>query len=97
MHTERASFESARRLMAYQASLGCEQQALDATRDGSARARARIDGAADRGAIYTPSEDAGDCCKFCNELKRLMTTGPNPVTYRFDVEVERAARDGRAR
>ena len=30
MHTEAASFESARRLLAYQRSLGCEQEALDA-------------------------------------------------------------------
>jgi D-amino-acid dehydrogenase len=41
------------------------------------------------GAIHTPSEDAGDCYKFCNELKRLMTSGPNPVAFRFGVEIER--------
>src|SRR5207237_1285021 len=41
------------------------------------------------GAIYTPSEDAGDTYKFCHELKRIMTTGPNPVEYRFRIEVQR--------
>jgi D-amino-acid dehydrogenase len=41
------------------------------------------------GAIHTPSEDAGDTYKFCNELKRIMTSGPNPVAYRFGVEIER--------
>jgi D-amino-acid dehydrogenase len=89
VHTERASFESARRLMAFQASLGCEQQALGADETVTlepalAAMRPRI-----CGAIYTPSEDAGDCWKFCNELKRLMTTGPHPVSYRFNVEVQR--------
>ena len=98
VHTERESFESARRLMDFQRSLGCEQFALDprecvelepalemfhstdASRSGSARIA---------GAIHTPSEDAGDCFKFCNELKRLMSAGPNPVTFRFGIGVER--------
>jgi D-amino-acid dehydrogenase len=89
VHTENASFESARRLMAFQASLGCEQQALSAEETVALEPalesmRARI-----RGAIYTPSEDAGDTWKFCNELMRLMTTGVNPVAYRFNVEVQR--------
>jgi D-amino-acid dehydrogenase len=89
VHTERASFESARRLMAFQASLGCEQHALDARE--TVALEPALESMAPRicGAIYTPSEDAGDCWKFCNELKRLMTTGPNPVTYRFNVEVQR--------
>lgn len=89
VHTEADSFESARRLMEYQRKLGAEQEALDA------RACVEIEPALESmserivGAIYTPSEDAGDCYKFCNELKRLMTAGPNPVAYRFGVEVER--------
>ena len=41
------------------------------------------------GSIHTPSEDVGDTYKFCNELKRLMDAGPNPVTFRFGIEVER--------
>jgi D-amino-acid dehydrogenase len=89
VHTEASSFESARRLMEYQRTLGAEQEALDA------RACVEIEPALESmserivGAIYTPSEDAGDCYKFCNELKRLMTAGPNPAAYRFGVEVER--------
>ncbi|HEX4782476.1 MAG TPA: D-amino acid dehydrogenase [Usitatibacter sp.] len=94
VHTDPASFESARRLMEYQRRLGAEQEALDAKgclaiepaleRFHAEGGRAKI-----AGAIYTPSEDAGDCYKFCNELKRIMTTGPNPVRYRFGVEVAR--------
>src|SRR3954471_1801390 len=89
VHTARASFESAKRLMDYQRSLGAEQQALE--RDECVALEPALAAMAPRiaGAIYTASEDAGDCYKFCNELKRLMTTGANPVTYHFDVEIER--------
>jgi D-amino-acid dehydrogenase len=98
VHTERESFESARRLMDFQRSLGCEQSALDA------RATVELEPALEAmafntagasqprrisGAIYTPSEDAGDCYKFCNELKRLMSNGPNPAAFRFGVGVDR--------
>lgn len=89
VHTDASSFESARRLLDYQKSLGAEQGALDPARTvelepALASMRARI-----VGSIHTPSEDAGDCFKFCNELVRLMTSGPNPVTYRFGVEIRR--------
>jgi len=89
VHTEAKSFESARRLMDFQRTLGAEQQAL------APKACVAIEPALESmsarmvGAIYTPSEDAGDCYKFCNELKRVMTSAANPVTYRFGVEVER--------
>ena len=89
VHTDADSFESAKRLMDFMGTLGAEQRALDP------RACVEIEPALESmsarmaGAIYTPSEDAGDCYKFCNELKRLMTQGPNAVAYRFGVEVER--------
>src|SRR6185312_1579951 len=94
VHTDPASFESARRLMEYQRTLGAEQEALDAKRCleiEPALGRFHANGGEPRiaGAIYTPSEDAGDCYKFCNELKRIMTSGPNPVRYRFGVEISR--------
>jgi D-amino-acid dehydrogenase len=89
VHTQRESLESATRLMEYQRKLGAEQRALDsretvALEPALASMEERI-----CGAIYTPSEDVGDTFKFCNELKRLMTTGENPVAYRFGVEIER--------
>jgi D-amino-acid dehydrogenase len=95
VHTDPGSFESARRLLAYQESLGCEQEALDAARTvevepALAAMRPRI-----AGAIYTPSEDAGDCFKFCNELARIMAAGPNPATLRFGVAVQRILALGR--
>jgi D-amino-acid dehydrogenase len=89
VHTDPGSFESARRLMDFMRALGAEQEALDPKQ--CVEIEPALEGMRKRiaGAIYTPSEDAGDCYKFCNELKRLMTTGPNPVAYRFGVEVER--------
>src|SRR6478609_9457214 len=89
VHTQRASFESARRLMAYQAKLGAEQQALDANATVALEPALESMFSRIAGAIYTPSEDVGDTFKFCNELVRLMTAGPNPVRFRFGVEVER--------
>jgi D-amino-acid dehydrogenase len=89
VHTQRESFESARRLMAYQAKLGAEQRALDAAECVALEPALESMGPRIAGAIHTPSEDVGDTFKFCNELVRLMTTGPNPVRYRFGVEVER--------
>jgi D-amino-acid dehydrogenase len=89
VHTDPHSFESAKRLMDFMRSLGAEQEALDPKQ--CVQIEPALESMSDRmvGAIYTPSEDAGDCYKFCNELKRIMTTGPNPVTYRFEIEVER--------
>jgi len=89
VHTERGSFESAKRLMDYQRSLGAEQEALE--RDEAVALEPALSHMAPRiaGAIYTPSEDAGDCYKFCNELARIMATGPNPVSHHFGIEIER--------
>ncbi len=89
VHTNRDSYESAKHLLDYQRSLGAEQEALDA--DATVEREPALGHMRPRiaGAIYTASEDAGDCFKFCNELTRLMTAGPNPVTYRFGVEIRR--------
>lgn len=98
VHTDPHSFESARRLLDYQRSLGCEQDALDAAQaialePALARFHEKASGGSGRsaiaGAIYTRSEDAGDCFKFCNELARLMSTGPGAVAFRFGVEIRR--------
>ncbi len=89
VHTQRESFESARRLMEYQRTLGAEQEALDAAATVALEPALAAMAPRITGAIHTPSEDVGDTYKFCNELKRLMTTGPNPVRYRFGIEVER--------
>ncbi|MDQ3026360.1 MAG: FAD-dependent oxidoreductase [Pseudomonadota bacterium] len=89
VHTQRDSFESARRMMEYQGKLGAEQRALSSQQSVELESALAHMGPRICGAIYTPSEDVGDTYKFCNELKRLMTTGPNPVRFRFGIEVER--------
>jgi D-amino-acid dehydrogenase len=89
VHTQRESFDSAVRLMEYQRKLGAEQQALDARECVALEPALEHMAARIAGAIHTPSEDVGDTYKFVNELKRLMESGPNPATFRFNVEVER--------
>jgi len=88
VHTDPGAFESARRLMDFQRSLGCEQSALDPAQ--CVELEPALEGMKPRiaGAIHTPSEDAGDCYKFCNELKRLMSAGPNPVTFHFNIGID---------
>jgi D-amino-acid dehydrogenase len=89
VHTDAGAYASAVRLMGLQAKLGAEQQALDAA--ACVALEPALEAMAPRiaGAIHTPSEDVGDTYKFCNELARLMTTGPNPARYRFGIEVHR--------
>jgi D-amino-acid dehydrogenase len=89
VHTDAHSFESAKRLMDFMRALGAEQRALDPAQCVEIEPALEMMAPRIAGAIYTPSEDAGDCYKFCNELKRLMTAGASPVAYRFGVEVER--------
>jgi D-amino-acid dehydrogenase len=95
VHADPASFESAKRLLAYQESLGCEQEALDARRTVEVEpALAAMEGRI-AGSIHTASEDAGDCFKFASELARLMASGENPVRLTFGVTIERLLALGR--
>ena len=89
VHSQKESFESAVRLMEYQRTLGAEQRALDPPE--CVEIEPALADMASRivGAIHTPSEDVGDTYKFCNELARLMTAGPNPVTIHLRAEVGR--------
>lgn len=71
----------------YQADLGCEQRVMDT--------RACLDmepalagiGASIQGAIYTPTEDAGDCQRLCTELERILRAAPDPVRFHFNTRV----------
>ena len=82
--SDAAGFDSARRLLNYQRSLGCEQDALDRAAcvalepslgdPDSALARRLV------GGIHTPSEEVGDCYRFCVGLEaRLRALGVNFV------------------
>jgi len=93
VHRDVAAYESACRLLDYQASLGCEQQALDRAATVAlepALAGIRQDIA---GAIYTPSEEVGDCHRFCVSLAHLLQGRPG-VTLRFGTRVTELVRTG---
>jgi D-amino-acid dehydrogenase len=96
VHSDEAGFEAARRLVDYQRSLGCEQSAL--TREeclalepalgasGSALGTRLV------GGIFTPSEEVGDCYRFCVGLEhRLEAMG---VELRLATQVEALVAEG---
>ena len=94
VYSDAASFEGARRLVDYQRSLGCEQDALDAEAcralepaladDASELARRMV------GGIHTPSEEVGDCYAFCVGLEREMTR--RGATFVYDTSIEHLRR-----
>jgi D-amino-acid dehydrogenase len=80
VHSDPAGFAAACRLVEYQRSLGCEQSAL--SRDECMALEPSLGAAASglsqrmAGAIYTPSEEVGDCYRFCVGLEhRLVALG----------------------
>jgi D-amino-acid dehydrogenase len=90
IYSDAASFDGARRLLDYQASLGSVQEALDADaclalEPALAALRPRI-----AGGIYTPSEDAGDCYEFCNGLERILRR--DGVAFLLNTEIRRLLR-----
>ncbi|MGO4327315.1 D-amino acid dehydrogenase [Cupriavidus sp. 2TAF22] len=93
VHREAASFDAACRLLDYQASLGCEQQALD--RDATVALEPALAGIRGdiAGAIYTPSEEVADCHRFCLSLAWLLRDRPG-VSLRFGTDVQGIERQG---
>jgi D-amino-acid dehydrogenase len=90
VHRTSASFDAARRLLDYQRSLGCEQEALDADACVEKEpALAHLAGEL-RGGIFTSSEDSGDCYRFCVGLMRLLRK--RGVAFRFGTTVTRLRR-----
>src|SRR5215470_17381708 len=90
VHSNPESFAAAKRLTEYQASLGSEQEVLDADacveREPALRAlRRRI-----VGGIYTPSEDSGDCYRLCLGLERLLRA--RGAQFYLDTEIRRVLR-----
>lgn len=67
----REAFEQAQRQMEFQATLGCEQQALHAEACVALEPAIEPLWSELAGGIYTPSEDVGDCHQFTVELARL--------------------------
>jgi len=91
VHADGEAFAAACRLLDYQASLGCEQQALDAEgcialEPALAAMRGRL-----VGGIHTLSEDAGDCYRFCVGLERALRA--SGVQFVLGATVERLVTD----
>ncbi|KWR89496.1 D-amino acid dehydrogenase [Cupriavidus sp. IDO] len=93
VHRDAAAFDSACGLLDYQASLGCEQQALD--RDACVALEPALAGIRHdiAGAIYTPSEEVGDCHRFCLALARLLRERSG-VTMQFGTSVQGLVQQG---
>jgi len=85
VHRKRASFDAALRLLDYQRTLGCEQQALD-TRECVQKEPALAHLAAQlQGGVFTPGEDSGDCYQFCVGMSRLLRA--RGVEFRLGTKV----------
>ncbi len=88
--SDREGFEGARRLVDFQRSLGCDQDALDraacldlepALAAGNSPLGRRL-----VGGIYTRSEEVGDCYRFCVGLeRRLLELG---VSFRLGAQID---------
>jgi D-amino-acid dehydrogenase len=72
IYRDPTALAEARELVAYQAAFGAEQRVLDAA--GCIALEPALAGMEGRleGGVYTPSEEAGDCEKFCAGLDRIL-------------------------
>lgn len=85
LHRSTESFNSAVQLLDFQRQLGCEQFALNTAEciekePSLAPLKNQI-----TGGIYTPSEEAADCFKFCQNLKTILSN--RGVEFLFNQEV----------
>jgi D-amino-acid dehydrogenase len=85
-----AAFDAARRLLDYQRSLGCEQEALSADACIIKEPALAHQAGQLQGGIFTASEDSGDCYQFCVGMLRLLRK--RGVTFRFGTAVTRLRR-----
>lgn len=94
-YSTRASLDAALRQHAIQAELGSCQTVLG--REECLDLEPSLASAADRlvGAIYTPSEEVGDCLLLCEELRRVLEQAPYHVEFRLHAEVRELVGDRR--
>jgi D-amino-acid dehydrogenase len=76
VHSERASFDAARRLVDYQRTLGSEQEALSREECFELEPALALDrsmlGERVAGGVFTPGEEVGDCYRFCVGLEHRL-------------------------
>ena len=95
VYRKSASFDAAQRLLDYQRSLGCEQEALDA--DACVEKEPALAHLAGQlhGGIFTSSEDSGDCYQFCVGMMRLLRE--RGVEFRYGTTVTQLRRSSSQR
>ena len=96
VHADEESYANARSLVDYQRSLGCEQDALD--RDACIALEPALTnpglGARLAGGIHTPSEEVGDCYRFCVGLERHLMARDH-VRFALGTQVRRLVMERR--
>ncbi|ABM57753.1 D-amino acid dehydrogenase [Verminephrobacter eiseniae] len=75
--------------LAYLATLGCQQHALDRAACLKHEPALADIGARIAGGIFTPTEDVGDCLALCRELQRVLSSEAMPVQFHFGTEAHR--------
>ncbi|MFM0334577.1 D-amino acid dehydrogenase [Paraburkholderia strydomiana] len=90
------SFASARRLLHFQRSLGCEQHVLTARECTAAEPSLDGLGLNLAGGIFTPSEETADCYKFCVGLAAKLRSKKVRLLLGTEVTSLRADRGRRA-
>jgi D-amino-acid dehydrogenase len=75
IHRSATAFSDAQKLLSFQRTLGCEQQALDARACIDLEPALATVGKEIAGGIYTESDDTADCHLFCVGLERLLRSG----------------------
>jgi D-amino-acid dehydrogenase len=73
LYSSKSSFAAARQQMAFQAKLGCQQQAISASEAVAVEPALRGYQQEMEGAVYTPSEDVADCHRLCTQLRHWLT------------------------
>jgi D-amino-acid dehydrogenase len=88
MYTDPAGLDAARRQVAFQSGHGCQQEIIDAERCIAIEPALANAGRNWAGGVYTPSEAAGDCAQFCQDLVEFMRRQPG-FRYLPSTRIER--------
>jgi len=95
VYSDADSFAGARDQVAFQQSLGCEQQLLGASEclslEPSLASRDSSLGRRVVGGVYTPSEEVGDCYTFCVQLEKLLRSQGVTFEYQCDIHALKVA------
>jgi D-amino-acid dehydrogenase len=97
LHRDAGAMQSAVKLLEFQRTLGCEQQALSADacielEPTLAHLRPSL-----VGGIHTPSEDTADCQRFCKSLEALLRARGVQFLMNTSIDCLKVEADGRVK